>query len=111
VKLIEIEANDMSETPDESNAPQRFGLREYGVYRLPDGVEVIVCPAKDKVIPLLLVSDWDNFGEEAIRGDEHSTAFQIYHVDISGRVLRLSQPTKWNSYDLLDTGNNVIPRQ
>jgi hypothetical protein len=101
----------MSETVDDSNLPQRFGLREYGVYRLPDGAEVIVCPSKDKAIPLLLVSDWDSFGEAAITGDAHSTAFQIYHVDISGRILRLGQATKWNSYDLLDTGNNVIPRQ
>jgi hypothetical protein len=101
----------MNETPDESNLPQRFGLREYGVYRLPEGGDVIVCPGKDNVIPLLLVSDWDSFGEAAITGTTHSTAFQIYHVDNSGRILRLGQATKWNSYDLLDTGTNVIPRR
>lgn len=101
----------MSETADESNQPQRFGLREYGIYRLPDGVEVIVCPSRDKRFPLILMSDWDSFGEAAITTNAHSTAFQIYHVDISGRILRLGQPTKWNSYDLHDTGKDVIPRQ
>ena len=101
----------MNEIADESNSPERFGLRVYGVYRLPDGIEVIVCPGKENVIPLVVMSDWESFTQAAITGDEHLTAFQIYHVDISGRILRLSQPTKWNSYDLLDTGNDVIPRQ
>lgn len=97
----------MSETADESNPPERFGLREYGIYQLPDGMEVIVCPSKDRLIPLLLLSDWDTFGEDAITADAHSTAFQIFHVDVSGRILRLGQPTKWNSYELLDTGRRV----
>lgn len=100
----------MNEIADESNSPQRFGLRVHGVYRLPDGVEVIVCPSKGEVIPLVVMSDWESFSQAATTGDEHSTAFQIYHVDMSGRILRLSQPTKWNSYDLLDTGNDVFSR-
>lgn len=101
----------MSETASASNTPPRFGLREYGIYRLPNGVELIACPSREDIIPLLLLSDWANFGEK-ITSDAHSTAFQLYHVDVSGRILRLDQPTEWNAYDdLFYTGSDVSPRR
>lgn len=94
----------MNSDASQDTTPQGFGLRDYGIYQLPDGVEVVVCPTSDGVTPLFLLSDWKRYGEAAVRTEEHSGAFVIYQIDTSGRIMRLGQPTKWFSYDLLDTG-------
>jgi hypothetical protein len=99
----------MSSDTSQDSIPRGFGLREYGIYQLPDGIEVIVCPISDGITPLFFLSDWERYGEVAIRTEEHSPAFRIYQIDESGRVVRLGQPTKWFSYDLLDTGRTVSP--
>jgi len=97
----------MSSDTSQDSSPQGFGLRDYGIYQLPDGVEVVVCPISDGITPLFFLSDWDRYGEIAVRTEEHSGAFLIYQIDESGRVVRLGQPTKWFSYDLLDTGRTI----
>ena len=99
----------MSSDTTHDSPPQGFGLRDYGIYQLPDGIEVVVCPISDGIIPLFFLSDWERYGEVAIRTEEHLQAFRIYQIDEAGRLVRLGQPTKWYSYDLLDTGRTLRP--
>jgi hypothetical protein len=68
-------------------------LRERGLYRLPDGAELIASPAaRGGGYALYDQQVWKRNG------------MRDYQIDEKGRRNRMGQSTRWSSDDLIDTG-------
>ena len=73
-------------------------LRDFGVYRLPDGTEVVAVPEVDGC-HLYRLDGWP--GNSRRVGD--------YIVYRSGLIRRGGELTGWHSMDIKDTGRTVRP--
>lgn len=81
-------------------------VRERGIYRLPDGQEVVAtCCAGDEYC-LYTVGAWRAFG------------MAEYLLSEESRIIRKGEPTGWQAQDLTDTGRTAgyyvlgdVPRQ
>jgi hypothetical protein len=71
------------------------GLRELGIYALPDGKEYVVSTLYSDGCSLYPVRAWWNYGNAD------------YWADKDGRLLRRGVPTRWGVRDLEDTGRTT----
>jgi hypothetical protein len=71
------------------------GLRELGVYVLPDGREYVVSNLYSDGCAVYPVRAWEGFGSAEFRADRE------------GRLLRRGEPTRWGVRDLRDTGKTA----
>jgi hypothetical protein len=71
------------------------GLRELGVYVLPDGGEYVVSTFYSDGCGIYPVRAWEGFGNAEFRADRE------------GRLLRRGEPTQWSVRDLQDTGKTA----
>jgi hypothetical protein len=71
------------------------GLRELGVYTLPDGSEYVASSFYSEGRCLYTPPAWELFAGAELR------------VDARGRLLRRGLPTCWSVYDLRDTGRTA----
>ena len=78
-----------------AHARKEVVLRELGVYTLPDGGEYIASSFYSSGCCLYTPPAWELFAGAELR------------VDTGGRLLKLDSPTRWNVYDLRDTGRTV----
>lgn len=69
-------------------------LRERGIYRTPDGKEFVVCAG---LLGHYLLYDLSN----------GTVGFPAYVVDVAGRIVAATQPTRWKSEELSDTGQTL----
>lgn len=71
------------------------GLRERGIYRLPDGQEVVATRCAGEDYCLYAVEAW--------------RAFQMaeYLLGGDGRIIRGGEPTGWQARDLTDIGRTA----
>ena len=76
-------------------APKTAGLRELGVYTLPDGSEYVASRLYSEGCSLYTTPAWELFAGAELQ------------VDTRGRLLRRGLPTRWNVYDLRDTGRTA----
>ena len=76
-------------------APKTGGLRELGVYKLPDGGEYVASSFYSGGCCLYTPSAWVLFAGAELR------------VDSCGRLFRRGMPTRWNVHDLRDTGRTA----
>jgi hypothetical protein len=70
-------------------------LRERGIYRLPDGIELVASFARGGGFALYNPQIWKRYG------------VPDYEVDARGRVTQLGQSTHWRADDLEDTGQTA----
>ena len=70
-------------------------LRERGIYRLPDGEELVASVARGSSYALYDPQVWKRYG------------LPDYLVDVSGRLTRLGQSTTLTAEDLIDTGRTA----
>ena len=70
-------------------------LRERGVYRLPDGREVVVSECSDGEYCLFTAETYATFG------------MAEYLLDRGGRISAGGEPTGWRVEDLADTGRTA----
>jgi hypothetical protein len=71
------------------------GLRERGVYRLPDGQEVVVSACGGQEYCAFASPTYDSFG------------LAEYLITAEGRILKGTEPTGWGAEDLSDTGRTA----
>ena len=71
------------------------GLRELGVYELPDGGQYVMSALYSDVCSLYPVRAWGGYGGAEFRADKE------------GQLLRRGVPTRWSVGDLRDTGKTV----
>lgn len=72
------------------------GLRERGIYRLPDGREFVVCASGDGEGHLLYSPGaWRRYGPAE------------YRAQVNGRILSRGLVTRWRLEDLKDTGGGA----
>jgi hypothetical protein len=71
------------------------GLRERGIYRLPDGEEVVVSACGGREYCMFASATYDSFG------------LAEYLVTGEGRILKGTEPTGWGVGDLSDTGRTA----
>ena len=71
---------------------KEVGLREFGVYTPPDGGVYVASSFYSGGCCLYTPPAWELFAGAELR------------VDTGGRLLRRGSPTRWNVYDLRDTG-------
>jgi hypothetical protein len=71
-------------------------LRERGLYRLPDGAELIASPAARG-------GGYALFDQQVWK----SNGLPDYDIDVQGRLKKMGESTKWISDDLIDTGQTV----
>ena len=71
------------------------GLRELGVYVLPDGREFVVSTLYSDGCAVYPVRSWGSYGNAE------------FWADREGRLLRLGEPTQWSVRDLRDTGKTA----
>jgi hypothetical protein len=76
-------------------ASKTGGLRELGVYTLPDGSEYVASTIYAEGCCLYTPPSWGLFAGATLR------------VDKQGRFLRRGSPTRWNVDDLRDTGRTA----
>lgn len=76
-------------------ASKAGGLRELGVYALPDGREYVASTIYSEGCCLYTPPTWGLFAGAELR------------VDKQGRLLRHGSPTRWNVNDLKDTGRTA----
>jgi hypothetical protein len=74
---------------------ERIDLRERGVYRLPDGEELVASFARGGGYALYDLHVWQHYG------------LPDYEVNAQGRMTRLGQSTHWCVEDLIDTGRTA----
>lgn len=72
----------------------KTGLRERGIYKLPDGRELIVC-ASGAGFSLYNPQAWKMCG------------LADYRAHADGRILSKGTPTRWRVEDLTDTGRTA----
>lgn len=72
--------------------PYALGLRELGIYELPDGGQYVVSTPHPGGCALYSVHAWAHYGEAE------------YWADRDGRLLRRGIPTGLDVRDLKDTG-------
>ena len=70
-------------------------LRERGVYRLPDGQEVVVSACGGQEYCMFASATYDSFG------------LAEYLITDEGRILKGTEPTGWGVEDLSDTGGTA----
>lgn len=70
-------------------------LRERGVYRLPDGEELVASVARGGCYALYDPQVWKRYG------------LPDYQIDAKGRVTRMGQSTILTAEDLIDTGQTA----
>jgi hypothetical protein len=71
-------------------------LRERGLYRLPDGAELIARPAaRGGGYALYDQQVWRRNG------------MPDYQIDEKGRLNRMGESTRWSADDLIDTGQTA----
>ena len=70
-------------------------LRERGVYRLPDGEELVASVARGGGYALYDRQGWTRYG------------LPDYLIDAKGRVTRMGQSTILTAEDLIDTGRTA----
>ena len=70
-------------------------LRERGVYRLPDGEELVASVARGGGYALYDPQVWKRYG------------VPDYLIDAKGRVTRMGQSTILTAEDLIDTGQTA----
>lgn len=71
------------------------GLRELGIYELPDGGQYVVSTLYSDGCGLYPVRAWGSYGNAEFWADKH------------GRLLRRGVPTRWSVRDLTDTGKTT----
>lgn len=71
------------------------GLRERGIYRLPDGEELVASVARGGGYALYDQQVWKRYG------------LPDYAIDANGRLTRLGQSTTLTAEDLVDTGRTA----
>ena len=71
------------------------GLRELGIYELPDGREYVVSTLYSDGCSLYPVRAWGSYGNAE------------FWADKEGRLLRRGIPTRWGVRDLRDTGKTT----
>ena len=76
-------------------ASKTGGLRELGVYTLPDGGVYVASSFYSGGYCLYTPPAWELFAGAELR------------VDTGGRLLRRGTPTRWDVYDLRDTGRTA----
>ena len=75
---------------------QPLTLREFGVYKLPDGREFVVGRREGHGYSLFTPVAW--------RGNGRA---EYYVQEEDGRLLSKGTPTRWRVQDLIDTGANA----
>ena len=70
-------------------------LRERGIYRLPDGEELVASVARGSGYALYDQQAWKRYG------------LPDYLIDTKGRMTRLGQSTSIAAEDLIDTGRTA----
>ena len=70
-------------------------LRERGIYRLPDGEELVASVARGSGYALYDPGVWKHYG------------LPDYLIDARGRMTRLGQSTVLTAEDLIDTGRTA----
>ena len=74
---------------------QAGGLRERGIYRLPDGQEVVVSACGGEEYCMFASATYDSFG------------LAEYLISSEGKILKGTEPTGWGVEDLSDTGRTA----
>ncbi|HEX6182847.1 MAG TPA: hypothetical protein VFZ44_02975 [Pyrinomonadaceae bacterium] len=78
-----------------ARAREEVRLRELGIYTLPDGGEYVASSFYSGVCCLYTPPSWELFAGDELR------------VDTGGGLLKRGSPTRWNVYDLRDTGRTA----
>jgi hypothetical protein len=86
---------------------QMVGLRERGIYALPNGTQVVACTDASGFTVLYYLTDWKLFGGDEVCSEHNAAAFRIFQTNSANLILRLGQPTTWNLHDLSDTGHTA----
>jgi len=82
-----------------TNRRKPQGLRELGIYELPDGRQYVVSTLYADGCSLYPLHAWDNYGNAE------------FWAGKDGRLLRGGLPTRWSVRDLRDTGKtSTYPR-
>ena len=82
--------------PRARDAAQSYiGLRELGLYCLPDGKEYVVSAFYSDGFSLYHIGSWGSFGNAE------------YHVSKDGQIYRDGSPARWTIQDLKDTGRTT----
>lgn len=74
---------------------RRGGLRELGIYELPDGRRFVLSNLHVGGCGLYTVRAWETFGDA------------LYQVNREGQIFSRGVPTKWGVADLKDTGQSA----
>lgn len=70
-------------------------LRERGVYKAPDGKELIACAG---ILGYYLLYNLT----------KGTNGIPAYVIDASGHIISVNQPTQWKADDLRDTGQTFL---
>jgi hypothetical protein len=71
-------------------------LRERGLYRLPDGAELVASPAARG-------GGYALYDQQIWKG----RGLPDYDIDVQGRLKKMGESTRWSADDLIDTGQTV----
>ena len=82
-------------------------LRQHGVYKFPDGTQIVACPCASNRHALYYLSDWKLFGAGEVKADLNAPAFRIVEANSAGQIFRFGMPTRWYLNDLTDTGRTM----
>ena len=78
-----------------ANRGNVYGLRELGVYELPDGRQYVASALYARGYRLYPSHSWASYGEAE------------YTAEKDGRLTRRGAPTPWSVWDLKDTGKTT----
>ena len=79
-----------------SHAPRQNGLRELGIFELPDNTRFVVSALYADGCCLYSLRAWNTFGVAE------------YWLGVGGRLIRHGRLTQWSVEDLHDTGQTAI---
>jgi hypothetical protein len=72
-----------------------MSLKQRGVYRLPNGRELVVLRKRESGRDLFMLASWEHF------------ELREYEVNAAGRLMYQGKLTAWGIADLRDTGRTV----